>query len=160
MPNDVNTEEIARLRTEINTALDVLAPSMRESGIVDACKQRMQAYISERGNREKLEAEVAHLKARLEIDHWFDVDGNRVDGTLPESADGIACRDVTIAMQKEEIDNLRARIEHLHNALLGKDDKVMKAMTGALDDGKGAPEVLAEIALVAIARALGIEERK
>lgn len=54
------------LRAEVEAALDVLQPSMRESGLVDACRQRMQAYLVEKDNIAKALAKLdeAHALAQ------------------------------------------------------------------------------------------------
>lgn len=69
---DVATHELARLKTvcrdkdaEIQAAMRILDPSMSEQGLVDACRQRMQAYISERDNAATAEKELEEVKERL-----------------------------------------------------------------------------------------------
>lgn len=57
---DLN-EKIKKLNKEISDALDVLNPNMRSSGLVDACIQRAQAYISERDNCEECEKLLAEI---------------------------------------------------------------------------------------------------
>jgi len=57
--------ETDRLRAVLDEALDVLAPSMRESGLVDACRQRMQAYISTKDNFDEIERRYNRLCAVL-----------------------------------------------------------------------------------------------
>lgn len=51
-----DTSEIARLRAEREEALRVLAPSMPDSGLVDACRQVKQVAISEADNADRAEA--------------------------------------------------------------------------------------------------------
>lgn len=52
---------------EIDAAMNVLQPSMPESGIEDACRQRMQAYISERDNAEKFLERLAELTMENDV---------------------------------------------------------------------------------------------
>lgn len=47
-------------------AMAILEPSMPESGLVDACKQLKQAYISERDNAETADRIIADLRQQLE----------------------------------------------------------------------------------------------
>ena len=56
-------------------------------------------------NRRLRELVIKH-RARLEIDHVFDINGNRVEADLPESQDGILCRDATIGLLEREIERL------------------------------------------------------
>lgn len=47
-------------------AMAILEPSMPESGLVDACKQLKQAYISEHDNAETADQIIADLRQQLE----------------------------------------------------------------------------------------------
>lgn len=56
---------IIAAESQIAEAMDVLSPSMRGSGLVDACRQVKQAAISEAGNARKLEALLAERDTQI-----------------------------------------------------------------------------------------------
>ena len=62
---EARAARVAELEAERERCLDVLAPSVRESGLEDACRQVKQAAISEAQNAEALEAEVLDLRTKL-----------------------------------------------------------------------------------------------
>jgi len=59
-----------------------------------------------------LQGQVDKLKARLEIDVAFNMDGEAVPAP-PNMPDGIECRDATIQLQDKEIDALQQRVAQL-----------------------------------------------
>lgn len=56
---------VRALRAEREAAMKVLEPSMRESGLEDACRQLKQAYISEADNSDTFEKETITLREQL-----------------------------------------------------------------------------------------------
>lgn len=63
--------------------MNVLKPSMPENGIVDACKQRMQAYISERDNAMVIEERLRAAEAKLHAVGAIHRDEKREEGRGP-----------------------------------------------------------------------------
>lgn len=59
--------------------------------------------------------EIARCHERLEIDHVYDVDENRIDIPMSDRTipDGIYCRDKTIEGQDKEIKRLRGEVARL-----------------------------------------------
>ena len=80
-------------------------------GIVGAQAAAAQAaHDARQPEVDRLKNEVARLRRRLENDRvWRERDGELVEepADLPESQDGIACRDETIKLQDEKIDELK-----------------------------------------------------
>lgn len=80
--------------------------------------QRAKVELEHLAELEKLQCEInsqaeeiERLNERLENNHVYDSDGNRVDvepGSIP---DGIACRDETIILQDRKIQELRAALK-------------------------------------------------
>ncbi|MFC3638857.1 hypothetical protein ACFONL_16065 [Camelimonas fluminis] len=67
--------------------------------------------------RDVLRAEVEALQDRLEMRHAFDGSGKRISvepGSIP---DGIACRDETIRQLDKRVDEYRAQVEAMREAL-------------------------------------------
>lgn len=70
--------------------------------------------------RAQMQARVDALRHRLEIDReWREKDGVLVEvsADLPESCDGISCRDETIKLQDEQIEQLTSRTTAAEAAL-------------------------------------------
>jgi len=63
-----------------------------------------------------LQGQVDKLKARLEIDVAFNMDGEAVPAP-PNMPDGIECRDATIQLQDKEIAALQQRVDQLEGEL-------------------------------------------
>lgn len=76
-------------RAEIAAAMKVLEPSMPENGLEDACRQRMQAYITERDNCETLESRLAQVEkerdALRDSASLVAFQAHQIDGTIAES---------------------------------------------------------------------------
>ena len=89
--------------------------------IADASRASAQAaHDARQPEVDRLKAEVARLRRRLENDRvWRERGGELVEepADLPESQDGIACRDETIKLQDEHIDRLKALNAELLKAL-------------------------------------------
>lgn len=97
---------------------------------------------------DRLNGEVERLQDRLEMRHaWQIIDGQKVrvevePGSIP---DGIDCRNETIKLQDQRLDELRAEVKRLREAL-GKIADPPKHLGGYTR------EALSDIARVALAR--------
>lgn len=77
-----------------------------------------------------LHARVTELSERLEIANVIDREGNRVPHPTgePGDLDGIACRDETIRLQDRRIDELRARVAELEEAMATQREQIALAL--------------------------------
>lgn len=105
---------IKQLEREMNMALDVLKPTMPESGLVDACRQRMQAYISEQDNVEELQNALLLIGDKAVVD-WDDKTVGQVDAAVPKVTKTYAewAREVHDTSRKKN-----KRIEELEELIL------------------------------------------
>ena len=65
---DAVAERVLVLQQERDEAMQVLAPNMPESGLVDACRQVKQVAISEADNAEHAEAALSALQAERDAE--------------------------------------------------------------------------------------------
>ena len=101
-------EQIEKLiREHVKCDATGLAPAVASVFLVgfEDAAEAIAAALPEVGEVERLKARVAELRARLEIDHVFQlVDGEMVRVEVPEGEyvpDGIECRDETIKLLTE-----------------------------------------------------------
>jgi hypothetical protein len=87
----------------------------------DALGEELELHCEAEARAALVEAEMARLKARLEIDHAYDGAGNRIPFPAGmDNLDDIACRDETIRQQDEKIAKLteqRDVARHTNEAL-------------------------------------------
>lgn len=113
-------------QAQIDEAMAILQPNMPESGLVDACKQLRQAYISERDNAEKAEAELHRIDEliarRPALDEPTRYDNIAKAIRCAGQADAATRRfDEMFDEMKRRAERAEGEVERLKEAVLTKD---------------------------------------